>query len=337
MTRKKKIMIPIIVILFFAVAAGFFFLRGRVPKSKVLTENTGETMRTEADFPEGLTPIPSSYSRASSQPGTVERLDYDTYESFTYEQKSQVLHKTAYVYLPYGYDESKQYNVFYMMHGGWCNETTIIGTDRSQTAFKTQLDNAIANGDIPPLIMVFPTYNNLSGDDSGDYSLAIKLTNNYHNELVNDLIPAVEGKYSTYAESTDSEGLAASRDHRAFGGMSMGSVTTWRTFEYCLDYFRYFVPSSGALTTDGSYMDRIVKDSGHEWNDFYIIAATGTADFAGSEFQTMIENMVKQDSFIYSDNEETGNITYRLKQGGRHYYTEQNEYIYNALMWLWNH
>lgn len=43
----------------------------------------------------------------------------------------------------------------------------------------------------------------------------------------------------------------------------MGSVNTWRTFEYCLDYFRYFLPMSGSLTTDGEYMADIVRTSGH--------------------------------------------------------------------------
>lgn len=33
----------------------------------------------------------------------------------TYEDQSQVLHKRAIVYLPYGYSEEKQYNVFYLM------------------------------------------------------------------------------------------------------------------------------------------------------------------------------------------------------------------------------
>ena len=55
----------------------------------------------------------------------------------------------------------------------------------------------------------------------------------------------MESKYSTYAEDTTSDGLIASRDHRGFGGFSMGSVNTWCTFRYGLGYFRYFMPMSG--------------------------------------------------------------------------------------------
>lgn len=32
--------------------------------------------------------------------------------------------------------------------------------------------------------------------------LALQLTDQYHNELIHDLLPAVEGRHSTYAEDT---------------------------------------------------------------------------------------------------------------------------------------
>ena len=102
-----------------------------------------------------------------------------------------------------------------------------------------------------PMIIVCPTCNNTSGEDSGNCSIALQLTDRYHNELVNDLMPAVESRYSTWAEATTPEGLRASRDHRGFGGFSMGSVTTWHTFQDCLDYFRYFMPMSGNMGGGG--------------------------------------------------------------------------------------
>ena len=144
----------------------------------------------------------------------------------SYEEESQVLHKRAIVYLPYGYSDEVQYNVFYLMHGGWSDETTYLGTPEAPAEFKNVLDHGIADGKIQPMIVVCPTYNNESDRDSWDYSLAIQLTEKYHNELVQDLIPAVEGRYSTFAEDTSLEGLRASRDHRAFCGFSMGTVAT---------------------------------------------------------------------------------------------------------------
>lgn len=196
--------------------------------------------------------------------GVLNKLTYQIWESFSYEEQTQELTKEAWVYLPYGYSEEQKYSVFYLSHGGWSNETTVMGTDRNPRDFKYVIDNAIENVEIQPLIIVLPTYNNLSGSDSGDYSLALQLTDQFHNELIYDLIPAVENKYSTYAESTDLEGLKASRDHRGFGGFSMGSVNIWCTFRYALDYFRYFMPMSGSYQADGTYMAELVKQSGHE-------------------------------------------------------------------------
>ena len=72
-----------------------------------------------------------------------------------------------------------------------------MGTDEAHHSFKYVIDHDIEDGKIQPLIIVLPTYNNTSGEDSGNYSLALQLTDQFHNELLNDLVPAVESKYST--------------------------------------------------------------------------------------------------------------------------------------------
>ena len=174
-----------------------------------------------------------------------------------------------------------------------------------------------------------------TGDSSGMTSA--RLPENYHNELVNDLIPAVEGTYSMYAEDTTPEGIRQSRDHRAFCGFSMGSVATWRTFQYCLDEFRYFMPSSGSLTTDGEYMSSLVRDSGHVWNDFFVFAASGTDDFAYSSFKAQIEAMAETDdgTFRFADNEKEGNLYFLEQEGGTHSGEYAMEYFYNGLCWIW--
>ena len=52
--------------------------------------------------------------------GEVKRFLYDagTYDGVD----DHVLHKGAWVYLPYGYDKDKKYNVLYLMHGFGVNE-----------------------------------------------------------------------------------------------------------------------------------------------------------------------------------------------------------------------
>ena len=293
---------------------------------------------SENRIPETLEPIPEGYDTPAEQQGTIEKLTYTTYESMSYEEKSEELTKTAYVYLPYGYSEEEQYNVFYLMHGGWSNETTMLGTDQAPNTLKNVIDHAIQAGEMQPMIIVCPTYNNTSPEDSASYSLALQLTDNYHNELVNDLIPAVESRYSTFAEDTTPEGISVSRDHRGFGGFSMGSVATWHTFQYCLDDFRYFMPMSGSLTTDGSFLDQIVKNSGYGSEDFFIYAMSGTDDFAYSSFTRQIEAMleVPDGSFRQADNEQEGNVAFRVQEGGTHSGEFADQYIYNGLCWFWS-
>lgn len=295
-----------------------------------------ESESLSGGIPEELEYIPDGYTSPSDHPGTLEKLEYETWESFSYAEKTQKLTKTAWVYLPYGYDGAKQYNILYLSHGGWSNETTTMGTPGHEREFKHIVDHAIADGMIQPLIIVLPTYNNTSPLDSGDYSLALQLTDNFHNELVNDLIPAAESKYSTYAQSTDPAGLAASRDHRAFGGFSMGSMNTWHTFQYCLDYFRYFAPSSGGPIGNGEFMADIVRDSGHEPGDFFIFAASGTDDFAYSGFKSGVLAMADTDIFTLAHNEKGGNLSFLEREGYSHDGRAANEYMYNALRFFWN-
>lgn len=297
-----------------------------------------ETFRANArDIPEILPHISEAYVEPAAQEGQLVRLDYDTWESFSYDEHTQRLTKTAWVYLPYGYDPNVKYSIFYYMHGGWSNETSTLGTDENPSDFKHAIDHAIQDGLMKPMIIVCPTYNNTSGQDSADYSLALRLTDQYHNELVNDLIPAVESKYSTWAETTTPEGLRASRDHRGFGGFSMGSVTTWHTFQYCLDYFRYFMPMSGNMG-DGGWAAEIVRASDWTPNDFFIFTATGTEDFAGTSFSMQIESMATRysDVFHLANNEKDGNLSFRLREGGTHGGKDAMDYSFAGLCWFWN-
>lgn len=57
-------------------------------------------------IPDELAQIPEEYFGAASEQGTVERLEYQTWESMSYGEKTTQLTKTAYVYLPYGYSGS---------------------------------------------------------------------------------------------------------------------------------------------------------------------------------------------------------------------------------------
>lgn len=278
-------------------------------------------------FPKELVDIPDRYWQENTDnPGKLVDFYYKTYESFSYNEHKQVLNKHAVVYLPYGYDKSKKYNTLYLMHGGWSNENTYLGHPGDPQPFKNVLDNAIAEGKMTPMIVVSPTYNNLHPKDSWDYELALQLTDNYHHELINDLIPAIDRQFSTYQD----------RDHRAFVGFSMGSVTTWRTFQYCLSLFRYFMPSSGAISSDGRWLANLVTSQGYKPEDFFIFAASGTNDFAYSGFTSQIDAMKNADNiFKYANNEKDGNLYYLVNPGGVHNGENALKYFYNGMIQIW--
>lgn len=303
------------------------------PASARTPAPTGEAAQDHR-IPAQLMAIPQEFASAAERPGTLVELSYDTYESMTYAQRTRRLTKRAIVYLPYGYADADQYNVFYLMHGGWSDETTTLGTPDNPTPFKNVLDQAIAAGEIAPLIIVCPTYNNTGPDDSADFGRALTLTRNFHHELRNDLIPAVERRYSTYAQAVSPAGLAASRDHRGFGGFSMGAVATWRTFQHSLDSFRYFLPMSCGTALD---MDNIMAAAqDHDPSDYFVWVITGTDDFARPDDEARVRLLQDSRYFTESDDEEQGNFAFRVKDGYAHDQVATAEYTYNGLRWFWN-
>ncbi len=285
--------------------------------------------------PQELKIIPKEYYQAVVKQGILVDLYYDTYESFSYNEKSKPLRKHAVVYLPYGYSKDQKYDVFYLMHGGGGDETSTLGTPKSPAAFKSVIDHAVAAGEMRPLIIVCPTYNNTNenGRDSNNFSLAMQLTENFHNELIHDLIPAVEGTYRTYAASVRQEDLIASRDHRGFGGFSMGSVATWRTFQYALDYFHYFLPMSCGTSLNEEKI--FAAAEGHNRDDYFVFVMTGTDDFAYSYDKGRTDLMRASKYFSDVDKNGTGNFAFRVKEGYSHGGTAAMEYTYNGLVLFW--
>lgn len=296
--------------------------------------------------------LPEAYRTVSEKQGTIESVDYPV-ENLADGTKGKHLN----LYLPYGYDHgdaSKKYNVFYLMHGGGEDENLLFGGPGENRELKNILDHMIANRDIEPLIVVTPTFygvkNNLENDpekshvEGLDHPLPLIETDFYHDELVNDLLPFIEANYNTYGDSGSSAELKASREHRAFGGFSMGSVTTWNTFIHALDYFKYFMPLSGdcwalAQKAEGKmaqetaeYLAQVARDSGYRPEDYYLLCATGDGDIAYPNMKPQMDAMKElTDVFIHSADTTKGNFYFIECEGGVHTWHWQNQFIYNIL------
>ncbi len=240
--------------------------------------------------------VPAEYKTPASRKGAVIRLDY---ESKDYAGNEAPITKTAYVYLPYGYDENDtetKYDIIYLMHG-WGGHA---GEYFDYTATKNIFDHLIENGDIPPVIMVSTTFYN-SGSDTG-WGGSVSELRAFHLDFENHLMPAVEGKYRTYAENTTPEGLMASRDHRAFGGFSLGAVTTWQIFCYAYDYVHYFLPMSGSSWYFGIYGDfqtvrnvdfiqQLIEENDLNERGYFVYEGVGTEDVVKSQTLMQMDEM----------------------------------------------
>ena len=279
-------------------------------------------------------PVPDNYSTEATRRGQVVRIDYDTRDYAEGTGRSRT--NTAYVYLPYGYDDNDdvRYNTLYFVHGHYGTaESFFVEADG---LLRKLLDHMNENGDMAPTIVVSPSYN--YGSPTTDYADADPYCKALPLELVNDLIPVVETRYRTYADSYDAAGLEASREHRAIGGFSMGSVTTWYAFEQTLADFKYYMPISADCWSLGRfagmnrpdetarYLADIVRNSSHKGDGFYIWAASGTSDSAYSETLVQVRAMARlTDVFPLSS------LTFHEKDGARHEFRPTAEYLYNAL------
>ena len=275
--------------------------------------------------------------------GQVRRVEYTTAN-----KEGELLKKYVNVYVPYGYDEDpeKKYNILYLMHGGGGNPDAWLDA----SAIKNELDHAFMEKEAEPFIVAFPTYyekgaksdkNEHSPAGDGEKVLA------FQKELREAVIPAVEGTVRTYADTTDFEGLKASRKHRGFGGFSMGSVTTWYAFLCNLDIIADFLPLSGdcwVVETMGGNkhpeetaekLCESVKEKGYTKDDFRIFAATGTEDIAYPNLTPQIEAMKAfPEVFDFNEDYEQGNFHYLTVEGYYHTYPSVAEYVYNYMPYL---
>lgn len=280
------------------------------------------------------------------QNGTVERLTYDT-RSYALESlpenegKQFPIQKELLVYLPYGYDAEKQYNVVYLMHGTGDNQNYWL--DKMGIVTLPVLDNMIKDGKCEPTIFVTPTYYSVpEGYEGYDYETESWLTKDpnadlwpmhFWQELRNDIIPAVEAKYSTYADGDVSEAnLIATRGHRAFAGLSRGSMTTVNSgMMHCLDLFSYIGSFSG-IWADFADFKAALEGEFADYEVKYWYNGTGTADTvggAGENQQEFFANAIGQMPDRFTNGK---NCCLIVIPGGAHNYNCWIIDLYNSML-----
>ncbi len=275
--------------------------------------------------------IPSGFLSTAKQQGAVTRIVYDSKD---YAGDGRTIKKIAFVYTPFGYNENNsetRYDIIYLMHG-WGG---YAGEHFEQTEMRNLFDNMIEKKLMKPAIIVSATfYNENSGTDFGS---SVSELRSFHKDFVDNLMPTIESEFHTYAKSTTADGLMSSRDHRAFGGFSLGAVTTWLEFCHNYDYIKYFLPMSGSSWYYGGYGDfqiqknvdfveEIVKENNLERLGYFIYHAVGTNDAVKSQTEMMAKELLNRKNVFTKEH-----YMFYRKDGGYHDLDAVAEYLYNAL------
>ncbi|MBR3739371.1 MAG: hypothetical protein IKN04_02805, partial [Clostridia bacterium] len=221
------------------------------------------------------------YDAPSQEPGTVVSLSYTT------NVYGETMNQWANVYVPYGYDATKQYNIIYFFHGTNETQESFICNEKA----KNVIDNIIDMGLCEPFLMVFPTYY---------YEYETRTVNHqlFPDEVRGDLIPAVESKYSTYAPTVDAEGFAASRDHRCISGYSQGSGACWNVSYKVLDWAKWIMPMSGNSVNNLDRLKEALTESGISASDIFVILCSGgKRDMAHEGTVALANAMIADEAF----------------------------------------
>jgi enterochelin esterase-like enzyme len=130
-------------------------------------------------------------------------------EMISYESKSVGTTRKMLVYTPPGYSRDKKYPVLYLLHGIGGDETEWRRGGRPNVL----LDNLLADKKVTPMIVVMPNGRAQKNDRAGGNAFrSAPAFAAFEKDLLNDVIPAIEARYSVQAD----------RAHRALAGLSMG-------------------------------------------------------------------------------------------------------------------
>ena len=127
----------------------------------------------------------------------------------SYDSKTVGTTRKMQVYTPPGYSKDKKYPVLYLLHG--------IGGDETEwqrfAKPNVLIDNLLAEGKVTPMIVVMPNGRAQKDDRAGpDAMRTAPAFAVFEKDLLGDVIPAIENRYSVQAD----------REHRALAGLSMG-------------------------------------------------------------------------------------------------------------------
>ncbi len=303
------------------------------------------------DFVWNTKDITKLKSKAASMQGTVETLTYETpaYAVNAVMGTDYVIEKTVNIYLPAGYDPSQNYNILYLMHGGGDDQDYWLTEKSDRTHGKTTMrvvDHMIEEGMCEPLIIVTPTfYGDVEGVELDEEKVKAMCEEigepNYDSigglytwffgeEFRNNVIPAVESVYPTFAEgNVTEENLIATRDHRAYCGLSMGSLTSFHgILMQNFDLIGWCGSWSGAKTDETLFRTTIQEKYPDMTLNFWY-NGNGVDDIAFQEHYDLYNALMESMSDKFTDGENSVMVVF---ENGAHNYAAWVADLYNCLL-----
>ena len=264
-------------------------LSGCNNKTSSIDSSKQEPKREPPEFLTSL-PIPSELKKTCEKRGTLEVFNYETKVYDLDGNGTTTVSKQAEVYLPYGYDDTGNYNVLYLMHGG--GEDCHYWLTKEKDTIPV-LDNIFANGIAEPCIVVAPSF--YTGTSSSG-QINSEITDVFRYEFRYDLVPNIEKEYATYCNGdTSIDNLIETREHRGFAGLSMGSMTSIRSALLGnLDICAYISSMSGGYDQNDDTGERgyeLIREALNEtFYDYpikYWLNQNGTDDIALGPHQAL--------------------------------------------------
>ena len=190
-----------------------------------------------------------------------------------YESETLGVQRRMHVYTPPDYDDtSRDYPVFYLLHGGGDEDSGWSSIGRAGFI----LDNLIADGAAQPMIVVMP-----------NGSLPQDSRSRFESELMNDILPAVEARFRVEARP----------ESRAIGGLSMGGGHTIQVFGRNPDEFAYVsIWSAGASSAEdfeATYANFLAQSDQVNADVQHFSIVVGAVDFAHPGSVTLSETLAK--------------------------------------------
>lgn len=187
----------------------------------------------------------------------------------TYHSETLGRFRRLHVYTPPGYESgSSRLPVLYLLHGAGDSDDSWTTVGRAGII----VDNLIAAGSSAPMIVVMPAgHTQLDGQGS----MSADGTDEFVAELMDDIVPLVEGRYRVLTD----------RAHRAIAGLSMGghqslnaAIAHPESFAYVGVFSSGLIRAFGDPEPDGAPP---LSDVGREWETRHATALDDAEARAG--------------------------------------------------------